>query len=179
MVRRITITFTLLGAALIVMVASILLSRAWALFVLPWVSIGLALVSLLWSLQRPRLDNLPESALPLVKHDEFYQRVLEKGYTSFAYQPGTNDWREDGDILLIFERLPWSYSRATWYCPPGYWALFADGTTRWLTIKDMAAAQRTDVDRRREIGWSVTPLTGTYNPPTTDTHRVSDTGGTP
>lgn len=83
--------------------------------------------------------------------------VLDDGYSSYAYYRGVGVWREDPAIILVHERLAWSYGRPRWDCQRGYSVGFADGTVRWLDVGEMTEALHENARRRAEIGWPTQP----------------------
>jgi len=82
-----------------------------------------------------------------------WNRVTEECYTSFEYVPGSGSWRVDADLMLAYERLPWTRGRLSFCSPPGYSVLFADLSVRWVDIQEFDEAIRRDSELRKEIGW--------------------------
>lgn len=95
-------------------------------------------------------------------------RVERDGYSSYVYNPAGDTHLRDSAIILVHERLPWSYGQATWWCPSGYEVGFADGTARWLSVDDMSEALARDAARRAALGCPVAvPLGRLPRPPST------------
>lgn len=103
------------------------------------------------------------------------RNVTRNGYSSYVYSPGRGPCLKDHAIILLHERLPWSYGRATWCCPAGYGVGFADGSVRWVSVDDMSEALSRDAARRTELGWPVTlPLGRLPAKPTTSAPSAPD-----
>jgi hypothetical protein len=80
-------------------------------------------------------------------------RVRDQGYSSFVYQPGRGDWRPDPQVVLAYDRAPFSSAQFRLLRESGRHVLFADGEARWLTTTDFERQRSIDRTRRQEIGW--------------------------
>jgi len=93
-------------------------------------------------------------------YDEINERQdLRDGYTSYVYQRGAGAWRNEPELILAYERFPWSRARSELFSSAAFNVLFGDLSTRCLDVNEMTAAWHQDFQRRREIGWS-TPAPG-------------------
>lgn len=84
--------------------------------------------------------------------------VLDLGYSSYVYQPGIGQWNAQADVILAYERLPWSVLSTSGTSPVrAYAVLFGDGDVRPLQIQDMQQAVLRDRGKRLELGWPLGP----------------------
>jgi len=75
-------------------------------------------------------------------------------YTSYAYVPGQGSKQNDPDIMLGYEREPFTMmSDRILFKKYGRWTLFDDGHVELLDEEHFQAAIRKDRQRRRELGW--------------------------
>ena len=74
-------------------------------------------------------------------------------YSSFVYQPGSGPVLEDADVILAFERQPWTPAEIRMFPALGRYVLFADGHAKRLSEEEFAEACIRDAQRRAEIGW--------------------------
>lgn len=74
-------------------------------------------------------------------------------YSSFVYQPGLGEWRSEPQLILAYERLPWTPMNLRIKTRYGRCVLFADGNVRRLAEHEFTAAKADDAARRGEVGW--------------------------
>jgi hypothetical protein len=85
-------------------------------------------------------------------------QVAELRYSSYFYVPGVGPWTAENDVVLTYERVPWSLGGDRWYeSGRGYQLLFGDGGVRFVPRDEMAAVLLRDRERRLELGWPVGP----------------------
>ena len=97
----------------------------------------------------------PQAWAPRLNEADYLRPDAEGLYFSYIYQPGRGEWRTDPDVILAYERGPFS-RRMQFTDAYGHFVLFRDGSVRWLTPSELTEARRTDAARRRELGWPET-----------------------
>lgn len=79
--------------------------------------------------------------------------VLSEGYSSYAYSPGRGEWSSDPELLLAYERGPWTYGQWDLACNPGYSVLRGDLSVEWLDVGAFDEGRRRDRAARERLGW--------------------------
>jgi hypothetical protein len=74
-------------------------------------------------------------------------------YSSFAYNPGVGSWSDDPQIVLAFEKEPWTATEMRLFPKHGRWVLFGDGSVRWLLDGEFREAMERDRTRRSGLNW--------------------------
>ena len=74
-------------------------------------------------------------------------------YSSFAYNPGVGSWSKEPDIVLAFEKEPWTATEMRLFPKHGRWVLFGDGSVKWLQDAEFRATMELDRARRLDLGW--------------------------
>lgn len=86
---------------------------------------------------------------------------IHGGYTDFVYQPGRGAWRTDPELILAYDREPWTILESRLFPRYGRFVLFADNETRRLSEEEFKAARAVDRAMRERIGW---PIPENQNP---------------
>ena len=78
-------------------------------------------------------------------------------YTSFVYRPGVGKPIKDRDLVIAFERMPWSPRDTRLFTKWARWVLLGDGQVVLLDDNEFKDALRRDAERRRALGWPALP----------------------
>jgi hypothetical protein len=74
-------------------------------------------------------------------------------YSSYVYTPGTGKPVADPDLVIAYERGPFTICEPRLFAPKERWVLFGNGQVRHLTDAEFAEAMGKDKKRRQELGW--------------------------
>lgn len=75
--------------------------------------------------------------------------------SSYAYHPGLYPKRQDPQIVIAFEKSPWTIREIRLFYELGHSVLFADGQVRFVCQANLKGVLEQDRKRREELGWPV------------------------
>ena len=79
-------------------------------------------------------------------------------YSSFIYHPGIGQSFDNPDIVIAFEKKPWTPRQMRLFTSYGRCVLFGDGHVLAIDETDFHALLEKDQALRRQLGWPVFPL---------------------
>lgn len=82
--------------------------------------------------------------------------------SSYAYHPGLWPEKQDAEVVVAFEKSPWTIKELRLFYEFGHSVLFADGQVRFVAPEELASVLERDQRRREELGWPVCEWGGMY-----------------
>ena len=76
-------------------------------------------------------------------------------YADFVYHPGAGVWRTDPELILAYDREPWTILEEKLFPRYGRYVLFANNETRRISEAEFEAARAADRAVRERIGWPI------------------------
>lgn len=105
-----------------------------------------------------RAAGLAASGTPLRSPGDPRRADTDDSYTSLVYEPGRWDLPGHPQIIIAYEREPWTPLQFRLWSPPrGCWTLFFDGAVRKLSETELRSALATSAGLRSELGWNAPP----------------------
>jgi hypothetical protein len=74
-------------------------------------------------------------------------------YSSNDYRRPCGGWPDDGDLVIAFERCPWTIIEHKLFTDKGRCVLFGDGRVECLGEDAFRKALEADLARREVLGW--------------------------